>query len=261
MAQITTLQIAVSTLGRDGIDRAALSLRPRIDGVEWLIIWQRPSGEIPPELIRSDIKVIPLLSKGLTRSRNVALEQASAEWMVLSDDDMDYTPRDLENMREALSAAEKSADIILFGCDLPGKTYPDKECSLAEARSKGYWASSVEIAMKPRKINQAGVRFNESFGLGSGRFPAGEEDILLFDAAKKHLNIEYRPLRLGSHRGVSSGVSRQNSADMIAAKGAVYLHIHPLTWPMRILRLRPSAWRPALCGAWKAIRLGVFSAS
>lgn len=261
MAEITKIQIAVSTLGRDGIERAAHSLRPQIDGIEWVIFWQRPSGEVPQQLIREDIRVIPLYSKGLTRSRNAALSEATAEWLLFSDDDMDYSASDLRNLLSTLRGAASLPDIILFRCDLPFKPYPEDKCSLAEARRKGYWVSSVEIAVRPHKIIGAGVSFNESFGLGSGRFPAGEEDIMLYDAAKRHLQIKYLPFKVGTHRGVSSGVCRKSSSDMIATKGAIYLHMHPFTWPLRILRLSPSAWSAAFRGAFKAIRLRVFSAS
>lgn len=137
--------------------------------------------------------------KGISKSRNRALEHASANICLISDDDLLYKP----NIEEKILAAFRNnpeADIITFQIDTPSgayyKDYPDQK----------FWhtsntlmnVSSVEIAFRRETIIQKQLYFDERFGLGA-TFPTGEEFIFLSDALKKGLNILYVPKVIVTH--------------------------------------------------------------
>ena len=84
------LEVLISTLGADGIRRTAAMNLPRMDEVGYLVGWQMPEGEIPEELRRPDIKILTKEERGLSRNRNMLLGNASAEIVLIADDDLTY---------------------------------------------------------------------------------------------------------------------------------------------------------------------------
>lgn len=178
------------------------------------------------ESIRSNIKVLQRYEKGLSKSRNCALEYVKEGICLITDDDVAF----MDDIYEKISHAyleNHNADIITFQIMTPEKI-PFKQYS-----SKGYShtkktlmrVASIEISFRVEKIHQKSLRFDEDFGLGS-LYPTGEETIFLCDALDKHLNILYRPIPIVVHPKEHSNASY--SIDLFEAKGAVFIRIFGL---------------------------------
>lgn len=251
------LEMLVSTLGRAGIERLAARSLPRLDGLRWTVVWQCPQGELPAALQRDDMRVVGSPERGLSRSRNMALGLAEANLAAICDDDIDYRAADLERLIEAMERRPEA--LIAFRIDVAGSAirYPQRECSL-EKLAADYWLRSCEIALRPAALREAGIRFNENFGLGSPFFQSGEEDILRIDILRAGLGTAFLPIEIGSHCGESTTGMRRNSRYW-QAKGAVTMYIHPRTWMLRLLRFGPAAWIHGCSGAFTALRRRVFS--
>lgn len=229
------LQVLICTLGEAGIQRVAKGEHPRVPGVEYLVSWQLPDGDvaIPDELLRPDFRIIKNATRGLSRNRNLSIAAATAPYCLISDDDLDYFA---DSIAKIIDIFDKNPELDIATFKYSGadtKQYPDYSFNLSKP-PKGYYISSVEIAFNRNKISETGVLFNERFGVGA-EFPAGEEDIWIHDLLKRKLNGEFFPITIAYHPRETTGTRRASDPDIIRTKGAVFSHTHPLSWPLRML--------------------------
>ena len=162
--------------------------------------------------------------KGLSKSRNKAIEKSDAEICLISDDDVQYK-NDIENIILRSFLNNKDADIITFQIETPdGKKYKNyKKESFWHTKKTLMSVSSIEIAFRRESIINNNIKFDENFGLGTS-FPTGEEIIFLTDALKKGLKILYIPIPIVIHPLESSGKDYDNEI-LIKAKGAMFYRI------------------------------------
>lgn len=241
----TTLQVLICTFGEEGIKRIVSANHPQVEGVEYLVSWQLPDGDVDiPEKLstRSDFKIIKSSTRGLSRNRNIALREASAPLCLIADDDVLYTSDQIKMVMDSFTS-NPTADLITFQYESKGdmKHYPSTSFLLSNP-PKGYYVTSFEIAFRREKIIEAGIRFNERFGIGA-EFMAGEEEIFIHEALNKGLTGIFIPEVIATHDHPTTGIRHANNPDFIRTKGAVFTHTHPKTWPLRMiahaLRERP----------------------
>lgn len=231
------LQVLICTYGREGLERAAAASHPRMEGVEYLVSWQLRSDEtglsIPKALERPDFKVFSSLTKGLAINRNIALSRATAPILLISDDDVDYTEEGLQRIIDAFRL-HKDMDIVTFRYDSAShaKHYPSHPCDLTSPE-KGYFVTSFEIALR-RKAVQGRFWFNENFGIGAV-FPSGEEDIFMHDCLAGGLKGIFLPITVARHDGTTTSERNLMLPSRPQTKGAVFLHLHPRQWPLRMI--------------------------
>jgi len=142
-------------------------------------------------------RIISLDEKGLSKSRNLAIQNSTADICILADDDVSY----INNYSEIVCDAYKKycdADIIAFQMHRIGtkrsKVYRNEQSW--ENYISCVKISSVEITFKRESIINSKIKFNELMGSGS-EFYLGEENIFLCDALKKGLKILYLPIKIG----------------------------------------------------------------
>lgn len=228
------LQVLISTYGEEGIRRVAAASHPRAGGVEYIVSWQDSDGvEVPRSLVRDDFRIFRTVTKGLSKNRNNALSRVSAPLALISDDDVDFSVSGLTCVIRSF-CENKDADIITFryASESSAKRYPAASFSLSDP-PKGYFVSSIEIAFRTDSV-RGKLWFNENFGIG-GTFAAGEEDIFIKDALDKGLKGIFIPEVIVRHDSPTTSEKSLRSASRPMAKGAVFLRLHPLTWPLRML--------------------------
>ena len=164
-----------------------------------------------------NIKHLKINIKGLSRARNKALEQASGEIVVLSDDDCWYPINSFEIIVNAF-VKRKSTKIILTQIfDYEGNAFYKNYSyngKYINNKLQLMSRSSIEIAFKKDLL--ICNKFDERFGLGS-EFVCGEEvDFLLNNFQNK--TIFYLPVITVYHRKKYS----KSSDKQIIAKGAIY---------------------------------------
>lgn len=186
---------------------------------------------------------IDTTERGLSKSRNMALKNASADVCLISDDDLEYRN---DYKEKIIAAFEKNnqASIISFevkGIEKEFKKYPDT------AQRVGYIKSlriaSVEIAFKRDDIVKSNLSFDELIGAGT-KFLLGEENAFLFQCLKKKLKIFFEPIIISDlHIGVSTW-RRGYDKDFFIAKGASFAamktpftHLLILQWALRKYKL------------------------
>lgn len=165
-------------------------------------------GDLAKELMsaRGDIVVIEKEERGLSKSRNVAIRAADRGSICLvADDDVYFEPNMFDSIAEAYEAYP-DADIITFAAKTPeGEFFKNYAAAPFRHDIKSVAkVSSIEMTFRLDSIREAGLRFDERFGLGT-EYPTGEEFIFLTDALKKGLKIYFYPKPLAVHPKESSG--------------------------------------------------------
>lgn len=168
--------------------------------------------------------IIHCHEKGLSKSRNLALQKALGEICLIADDDVSY----IESVETiVLDAFEKnpSADVITFLTRTPQGDLlkPDNSKKKWHTRRSVMRVISYEIAFRTQAIRNANLYFDEQFGLGA-QFPTGEENIFLIDAIRSDLKVLHVPIPIVTHPRYSSGGDFSN-LDLIRAKGAMFFRM------------------------------------
>lgn len=144
------------------------------------------------------IKFISFDEKGLSKSRNRALEAAQGDICLIADDDVNY----IDNYEDKILETYKEypdADIIAFQVTRIGKIRTKRFRSEPHVEN---WFScmkigSVEITFKRKSILDRGIKFDTLFGAGAKYFN-GEENIFLYDCLRQKMKIVYVPILIGS---------------------------------------------------------------
>lgn len=167
------------------------------------------------------VKWINSNQKGLSKSRNLAIKNSTADICILADDDMEYISNYKENILKQFKL-NPYADLIAFqveGIEEMFKNYYPKPRQLNFITSMK--VSSVEIAFKRKSLIDNNIKFNELFGSGS-KYYAGEENIFLYDCLRSNLKLHYVPLKVSNlHLGESTWFEGFNDEYFIT-KGAVF---------------------------------------
>lgn len=222
-----TIQFLISTLG-ERIAQAAKVLLPPMEGVSYVVVWQRNgigSDALPAELKeRVDVSIVEDNGKGLARSRNIALENATADLLVITDDDNRYDTAAIELIRNAFEKHPTAGLIQFQALTMEGKplrNYPAFPYAY-ETRPRGTYFCSVELVMR-RKANLP--RFDERFGLGA-ELGCGEEEVFVHEAVKRGVKMIYVPQPLVRTDGATTGGRFLTDAKVQKAKGAVLCILH-----------------------------------
>ena len=139
-------------------------------------------------------RMISTCQRGLTRSRNMAIDYSEADLCLLSDDDEIFVS---EYEKRIVSAYEElpEADVIIFKAVNRPKNFEDRVHPIRFPQTMK--VSSWQISFRRERLNQAGVRFDVLLGSGSGN-GAEEELKFLLDCQRAGLSIWYVPVEIAS---------------------------------------------------------------
>jgi glycosyltransferase involved in cell wall biosynthesis len=217
------LEILISTMNdnRDNINKIIL---PERSDVKYLVINQLSPGakELFTGSSRSDVRVINFHEHGISRSRNRAIKNSIGDIALITDNDVRFRDDFLSTIIKAFNDIS-DADIITFQIETfpgepPYKKYSEK-FRRHTIRTIGN-ISSVEIAFKPEKIKEKGIKFNEKFGMGSPN-PFGEENLFMIECLKKKLNMYYMPAPIVIHKHQSTMRNFKYTQTSVQTIGAI----------------------------------------
>lgn len=180
------------------------------------------------EVLVSDfdsVRVINVAEKGLSKSRNKAIQNASKKICLITDDDVIFAENLKENILLAFENQQK-ASIITFNHHRIGSLQPQKssKTSFKHDQKSIYNVSSIEIAFKLEDIKKEELSFDENFGLGSF-FETAEEFLFLKSALRQNLNVYFSPEIIVSHPEFSSG-KKEGSDALIYARAALFYKLY-----------------------------------
>lgn len=184
------VEVLMSVMMQDGVD-----IIERTNIKSDAIVVNQCNSESKKDILYNShvVKYINTLDRGLSKSRNLAIKEASGEYCLLCDDD-EILEDDYVDKIESGFSQIKDADIICFIVSRNDKEYFKKKLKINYLTS--LHISSVQIVLNRKKIVDSGIKFDEKFGAGSFN-GSGEENIFLFDCLKKKLKVYYLPITIG----------------------------------------------------------------
>lgn len=221
MEKKQTLQLIISTMHKSGMENFA-AMKIQTDAVvvnqcEEDSVQMYTEGEHRIDWVNSS-------TRGLSVSRNIALKNATADIVLLCDDDEELVDEYSDVILSAFDV-HPDADVIAFqveGIEREFKKYsPDaKKLNYLSSLS----VSSVEIALKRESVLKKNLCFQEEFGTGA-KYKMGEENIFLYDCLKAGLALYYEPQCIAKlHMDDSSWFSGFNQKYFFD-RGAVYYEL------------------------------------
>ena len=226
------VELLVACMNRSEPPPVLARLPPSAERPALLVINQCTTIEPPPELVAPGVRMISVRERGLSRSRNRALELARGKLLVFCDEDVLYLPAALATLRRGF-AAHPGAAIVTFQFQTreTGALFKHYAPSpFAHGPLSVAAVSTIEIALRRERAGH--LRFDERFGLGAA-LPSGEENIWLADALRAGLSAGYFPEPLCDHPGLSTGHRAWSHADA-RAKGALLRRMYPRLWPAMV---------------------------
>lgn len=171
-------------------------------------------------------RVYSTCQRGLTKSRNMAIEKSDADICMLCDDDEVFAEDYEEKIRRAYEGLPQ-ADVIIFKMSNRKPSFADEIMELRFPKTMK--VSSWQISFRRASLLKSGVRFDELLGAGTGN-GAEEELKFLRDCEKAGLRIWYVPEVIASVAQTESTWFRGFDEVFFENRGATTRYI--LGWPL-----------------------------
>lgn len=156
--------------------------------------------------------------RGLSRSRNLAIDSAESELCILCDNDVVYV-QDYEKIICESFDRHPDADLIVFYIKRKEKPIPN----FPKEKRMGYLSVlkifSPEIAFRRESVKD--IRFDEDFGAGA-KYIMGEENLFLYDCLKRGKKIYYVPVKIAELKEVESTWFSGHDKRFFVSRGANY---------------------------------------
>lgn len=206
------LEMLYATYG-DRVDQLLLNLPESSDKLKIIIVHQVDDVSHNAQHLfshRSDVKYFMMLDKGVSKSRNFALQQATGDIILFCDDDVTYSDGFIDSIIDEY-VKDSEVDSITFSYSTPTsgvlskfKSYPYRH-NLRSILSVG----TIEVSARLAGVKRVGAFFPEDLGAGS-KFYCCDEPVFLSRLIKSGLVVEYRPISICTHPDISSGLSIDN---------------------------------------------------
>lgn len=261
-----TLDVIIATYKPDGIERLSRMDLPILDGVGYIVSWQSSDDyPVPENLQRSDVSIYRMEGKGLSRNRNNAIEHSSADIVYIADDDLELMPGALTRIIERFIQFPDTV-MATFRMKDDGKTYPDDVTELSFYLPKNYNVCSCQMAFRRSAFSE--IKFNTSYGINSGCFESGEDEIFHLNFRKRGLVCRFFPDEVSSHPHESTGFKAITNPRTVQGMGAVMTKCYPRTFmlriPLKAYRLKKSgrsgffyALRHLIAGSYKSFKVKI----
>ena len=177
-----------------------------------------------------DIIWIDSKERGISKSRNTAINYADADFCLLVDDD-EILKSNYSEIINRIFLENNKVSLIRFrieGIEKSFKKYPTKAQNIGFFKSMKI--SSVEVAFKRQDILDKNIKFDELLGAGS-EFNHGEENVFVYNCLKNKLKVKYVPIVIAQlHIGTSSWFKGFNKHYLIGSGAAYAAMSKRFTW-------------------------------
>lgn len=228
-------EILVSTMNRTSLDFLGFMFPFSEFHKHSILIINQTS---PDKTLKSDyesVRVINSFETGLSKSRNLAIENAKGRILMLADDDVVFAQNFVCDIISSYKRNPSSA-VICFRATKQNNVFLKKYSSKPIQKLKNIQllnVSSIEITFSKKLIQESLVIFDENFGLGAS-FELGEEAIFLTDLKKKGCMVSYEPITVVQHDCETSS-SKINFLSKYFYNGAIFTRIFKRNYFLWIL--------------------------
>ena len=159
--------------------------------------------------------------RGVGRSRNRALERATADIVLFSDEDIRYLP-DYADVIIREFEKRPRADMLLFNIDVieERRTYHIEKEHRVTWKNCGRYPT-YSFAVRRDKLHGANIKFNLNYG-GGAKYGCGEDSLFIMDCVKNGFKIYALPVTIGREEYRPSTWFNGYSEKYFYDKGALY---------------------------------------
>lgn len=164
------------------------------------------------------ITYIETTERGLSKSRNMAIENSKADICIFCDNDVEYQ-KEYERLILNEHKNHPEYDIIVFHVEShihPVPCYPHSQRIYYLTSGRLH---SVEITFKRDRLR--GIRLNERIGAGT-KYQMGEENAFLYECLRQGLKIYYVPKKIAQLRNEPSTWNNGFNQDFFISRGASF---------------------------------------
>lgn len=199
------VEILISTMDRDSLD-FLVPMFPSFDYSKIsILVINQVQNETKLSSTNPNIRVINSFEKGLSKSRNLALENATGKILVISDDDVVFQKGFIAKIIDAYHKYPNAA-VVKFSALKPNNK-PLKKNIVHSKSSLSIFdilnTSSIELTLNKFHVDFGKHKFDENFGLG-GMFEMGEEAVFLSDLKKDGKQLVFEPQIIVEHNASTS---------------------------------------------------------
>jgi hypothetical protein len=190
---------------------------------------------VPANIENNKNKLYSYNEKGLSKSRNNALEKASKDICLFADDDVKYV-HDYKKIIKEAYRKNPNADIIIFYVESKNKNRRSKKIK----NGRMNWLQSMkvkssEISFKRENIVKSKIRFDENFGSGT-KISNGEETIFIADCIKNGLNVVSYNKKIAETENKDSTWFKGYDKKYFLDRGAIFARMSPKLYKLLILQ-------------------------
>lgn len=202
------------------------------------------------------VTMVTTPTRGVGFNRNIALQAADGDLLLMADDDVTYRDEMPQRVTEAF-AENPDADVLIFGMEMvkDGTVF---ETRTEKARRLHVWNAmkfgTYRVAVRRQALERAGITFHESFG-GGCPFSAGEDSLFLKACFDKGLRVYAHPYVLGRCCKDSSSWFVGYHEKYFYDKGVLVRHLFPRTAYLMALYFGAYFRRETAVGLWRRLRL------
>lgn len=204
MSSLLNIDVLISTCG-DRVYNLNSLIHSYKDNVRYIICHQNFESYPPAESLvgRIDVKYIPSCTLGVTKSRNILLQESEGDIVYFCDDDI-ILSHDFE-LALFDSHSKYLDEVILFNIkDEFGNLRKNYPCdTVKKNRFSILSVGTIEISLKKSAVSPL---FPEDIGAGTD-LPVGDEAIFLSKLLRKGFSIRYFPYTIGLHPKESTGLN------------------------------------------------------
>jgi glycosyltransferase involved in cell wall biosynthesis len=213
------IEILISTMFRDDLGfLEPMFVDNNIDDFNLIVVNQTSEDKV---LVsdKPNIKVINSFERGSPASRNLAIQNASKDICLMSDDDIVYMPNLKDTITKAYQRHPNAAMISFEAIDETGKLYTNYYPEGAHNKKSLKKIYTWVITFNRKVFRENGVFFNHYFGVGSV-FKGETEYVFLRNAYDKNLPMIHVAQTIVTHPNESSG-RHMGSDNAIFARSAL----------------------------------------
>lgn len=201
------VEILVATMHRDTLD-FLVPMFPFQPFYNYnILVINQTSGHKLLTSVHPSVRVINSFEVGLSKSRNLALENTTGKLAMLTDDDVAFTENFDVKITDGFNCFPQMALLRFKAATFEGN--PFQKYALSAKNSLNVidrlLVMSIEIGLNMQLIRESGVMFDTNFGLGS-TFPLSEEPVFASDLYNAGYKMGYIPQVIATHKALLDSV-------------------------------------------------------
>lgn len=230
MFTLQDVEILVATMHRDSLDFLR-NMFPEGSFADYnILIVNQTEPDRQLVSVYPNVRVINSTERGLSNSRNLALQHAIGNLCVIADDDVVFEQGFTQKIVDAYNERPDAALMVFRAADGNSRLYKNYPQAKHHPMSQLQRLSvmSIEMVVNLPVVKQSDVWFDSRFGLGSA-FTMGEEAIFVNGLYKKGLTILAEPQLIVRHPAEDTH-KKVSVNEKYYVQGAVFTKLFGIRW-------------------------------